>query len=209
MQQQTEILLKKLEGKQTIDTIAEALHMRKTSALNIIAKLKKKRYLKTSGGGRQKRIYTIATKTFDEENGMFAVINKYAKTKIIAPYRHVVYGKYGPEDAIIDAILLKDIRTLQAALWLFNHLKDWKQLSERAKIMHCETIVGALYDFSRKTIKTRKMPEHIYGSLLRRRTAQKLFIIRNLQTDDAEIKEIEKRWNVSIPFSEKEREEMR
>ena len=55
-------LLKKLEGLQTIDTIAEILNIKKTSALNLVSKLKKEKHLTKTGGGKQKRIYKITTK---------------------------------------------------------------------------------------------------------------------------------------------------
>lgn len=201
-------LLKKLEGKHTVETVAEILGVRRQSALNILTRLKKKQFVRTTGGRQQKRIYTIATKRFEKENGMFAVINRYARTKVVPSFRHIIYGQYSPENALIDAILLKDIRTLSASLYLFNHIKNWEKLHSLAKKYNLESMVGALYDFSRKTIKTRRMTEKMYKALSRKKTKEKVFIIPGLKTDNVVIKKIEDNWNVFIPLSKREQEEL-
>ena len=79
---QNELLLK-LEGLQTVETTAEALNIKKQSALNIISRLKKQGYVTKSGGNRQKRLYKItARKQRKRDQGMFDIINKYSKMKL-------------------------------------------------------------------------------------------------------------------------------
>lgn len=202
-------LLKQLEGKQTIDTIVQMIGLKKASALNLISRLKKEGYVKTEGGGKQKRIYTISSKKVIEENGIFTVINRYSKIKVIPSFVHVVHGKYRPEDALIDAILLKDFRTLQAALYLFNHITDWSRLHFLSKKRGIEAIVGALYDSARQIIKTRRMPFKMRNSLFKKRPPKKEEIIKGLHTDDFQLKKVEDIWNIIIPFSKKDRVEMK
>ena len=194
--------LKLLRGKHTIDSVAEEMGITKDSAANLISKLKKEGYVKTDGGGRQKRIYTISTRKEVEGKGMFDIINKYSKIKIIPAFKHVAYGKYTVENAIVDAIKTKDFRTIQASLYLFNHVKNWKRLHELAKKNDLEQEVGALYDLARIHIKTRKMPENIRKSM--KKIDKKKTLIRGLRTDDKNIKKINKEWNVELPFSKKD-----
>lgn len=201
-------LLKKLEGKHTVDTIMQATGLTKASALNYITQLKKQGYLKTSGGGRQKRIYTISTKQFTRGAGMFTILNKYAKNPVVPAFQHIVHGNYGPEHAFVDALLLKDFRILQQSLYILDHIKKWKLLHALAKKHNMEPIVGALYDFARITIKTRRMPDTMRNSLVKKRPKIRIEIISGLRTNDSVIKKISDYWNVELPFSAKDKEDM-
>jgi len=201
-------LLKKLEGKHTVNSLMAVTHLTKASALNFIAHLKKLRYLKTSGGGRQKRIYTISPKQFTEGTGMFTIINAYAKNPVVPAFQHIVHGNYGSENAFIDALLLKDFRILQQSLYILNHIKKWKLLHALAKKHNIEPIVGALYDFARIAIKTRRMPDTMRNSLIKKRPKKRIEIIPALRTNDKEIKSISDYWNVELPFSINDKEDM-
>ncbi len=194
-------LLKKIEGKHTVESLMAVTHLTKASVLNFIAQLKKQGYLKTSGGGKQKRIYTISQKQFTEGVGMFTYINKYAKNPVVPAFQHIVHGTYGPEYAFIDALLLKDFRILQQSLYILNHIKKWKLLHAIAQKHTVEPIVGALYDFARIAIKTRRMPDTMRNSLIKKIPKKRTEIIPALRTNDKEIKSISDYWNVELPFS--------
>ncbi|HLC65676.1 MAG TPA: hypothetical protein VJI46_06155 [Candidatus Nanoarchaeia archaeon] len=202
-------ILKRIEGKQTADTIAKSLGIKQESALNLIARLKKQGFVATEGGGRQKRIYSISTRRIPAENGMFAVINRHAKAKVVPEFIHTVHGRYGPEGAIIDAIKLGDIRVLQGSLYLFNHIKDWTRLHALARKHNVEAILGALYDLTRKVIKARKMPIKMRKALLVKRPKKLIELIRGLRTDSKWIGEISAEWGVKLPFSARDVEEMK
>src|SRR3989338_434514 len=153
-------LLQLLEGLHTVETVADALKIKKQSALNLLAKLKKQQYLTVSGGGRQKRLYKITqTKQRPRVPGMFDIINKYSPMKLNPWYDHQVHGKYGPEEALVDAIQTQSFRAILASMRLFGHISNWPRLYYLAKQKNCWQKVGALYDVAKLFFKVKKMPE--------------------------------------------------
>ncbi|MDP3727926.1 MAG: hypothetical protein Q8R18_00585 [bacterium] len=203
-----EEFLRKAEGLQTLDTLVEDFHLRRGSVLNTLSKLKKEGYIQTMGGGKQKRIYKISQKVIPQENGMFTLINHYSKIKLRPSFVHVVHGKYGPENALIDALQEKDFRLLQSSLWLFGHITNWKRLHALAKEKHFEPVIGALYDTARVVLRTRRMPENIYNSLLRKKKKKYIVILPHLQTNDERLLKIQKKWHVIIPLAKADLEDM-
>ena len=190
-------LLKKLEGLQTIETVAEALKIGKQSALNLLSKLKKEGYVTTRGGGKRKRLYKITTvKQRVREPGMFDIINRYSPMKLNPWYDHQVHGEYGPEEALVDAIGTGSFRAILASMRLFNHIKDWSKLYSLAKKKGCWQKVGALYDVAKMHFKVKKMPDTYRGYEFRK----KQYLIRDYPTKEGALKEIGKKWNVAIPF---------
>src|SRR3989338_1001322 len=126
--------LKAIEGLQTIETVADALNLKKQSALNLISRLKRQGYVTVSGGRQQKRLYKItARKQRKRDLGMFDIINKYSTMKLAPWYDHQVHGHYGPEEALIDAIQTQSFRVILASMKLFNHITDWPKLYKLAK----------------------------------------------------------------------------
>ncbi|MFC1800707.1 hypothetical protein ACFLYT_01490 [Nanoarchaeota archaeon] len=197
-----EEVLKKLEGKQTVETVAEKLGVSRESAVNLMSKLRKEGFVETSGGGKQKRIYTISTKKFTKkEPGMFDIINKYSKIKVRPMFIHEAHGIYLPENALADAINTHDLRVILSSLNLFNHIKNWHKLCKAVE--GYERITGALYDLAKNYIKVRKMPANIRTYL--KNKGKK--IIKEPRKHD--FKEIEKEWGVVLPFSKEDMEELR
>jgi len=194
-------LLQKLEGLQTVETVAEALNIKKQSALNLISKLKKEGYVKTSGGRHQKRLYKITTrKQRKRDYGMFDIINKYSAMKLAPWYDHQVHGKYGPEEALVDAIQTQSFRAILASMRLFNHINDWPRLYKLAREKNCWQQIGALYDVSRKYFKVRKMPLQYLKH--KERKWRKLTQLKKVN-----FSAIAKKWHVYIPFNEKDMRE--
>ena len=204
-----EEFLRKVEGIQTLDSLKDILHMKRGSILNRLSKLREEGYVKSMGGAKQKRLYKISQKVIPKENGMFTLINHYSKIKLHSYFIHNVHGKYTPEDALIDALQEKDFRLLQSSLWLFNHITDWKRLHKLAKEKDLEPVIGALYDTARVVLRTRKMPENIYKSLLRKKTKKNRVILQHLQTNDPRLLEIQKKWHVIIPLAKADLEDMK
>ncbi|MFH1212166.1 MAG: hypothetical protein V1659_04550 [Candidatus Woesearchaeota archaeon] len=149
-------------GKYTSETFAEKNNLSPQSALNLLSKLKKQGFVHTSGGGRQKRIYTITKTPKTEPNGFFHMINRYSPEKIVPYFDHYVHGKYAVEQAIIDGLRLqkenKDARIRSAMLHLFRHITSWKRLFELAKKNSIEDDIRRLYAEARSKTKCRKMP---------------------------------------------------
>lgn len=188
-------LLKKIKGLRTIEELREMLKLKRQTVLNKISQLKKQGYLTVSGGRQQKRIYKITTYKQTKSKGMFDIINKHSRIKVFPLFKHVTYGDYSEENALIDAIKLKNRRTLLAALSLFNHINQWKKLSLLAKKHKVQVQLGCLYDLARTAIKTRKMPKNIYSSLKSKKSRK----IVKISPEKSNI--IDKEWNCQIPFS--------
>ncbi len=188
--------LRKIEGLQTLETVAKALNIKTQSALNLISKLKKQQYATVKGGGRKIRLYKITLiKQLPREEGMFDILNKYnPKFKLNPWYDHQVHGKYTVEDVIVDAIKTESFRAILATLRLFNHVTDWKRLYQLAKENDCWQKVGALYDVARMFIKVRKMPEKYKHNKFKK--WQFFTILRKKN-----FTEISNKWRVFIPFN--------
>jgi len=186
---------KMLEGRQTLETISAITKLKKTSSLNLISKLKKAHYLVKTGGGKQKRIYIISQRKIFPRNGMFEILNKYAKEKIIPPFNHIAHSKYKIEDAVIDLMLLKNTRVNINIFPLFNHIKDWNYLYNLSKRKNIARNVGLFYDIARQIKKTRKMPENIYKRFLNSENYMPYKI------SGSDFKELEKKWRLKVPFN--------
>lgn len=190
-------VLWKIEGLQTVETAAEALDMTRQSALNLLSKLKKEGYVTTSGGGRQKRLYKITIiKQRERRRGMFDIINKYSPMKLAPWFDHQAHGKYGPEEALIDALETQSFRAILASMRLFNHIRDWPRLYKLAAKKGCWQKVGALYDAARLYFRVRKMPERYTRSKFKK----KIYLIKTYPTKEEKFFPIEDKWKVSIPF---------
>lgn len=146
--------------KHTIETFAKQQGLTRQSAINKLSKLKKQGYAQVSGGGEQKRIYTISKTKQKETNGFFDILNKYSREKISPYFKHQVIGRYDTEKAIIDGLQLKqNIRLRHAMYHLFRHIKDWKLLFDLAKKNKVTNKLYSLYCEAKKNVKVRKLPK--------------------------------------------------
>ena len=192
-----EELLLKLEGLHTVETAAEALGIKKQSALNLISRLKKQDYVSTSGGNRQKRLYKItARKQRKRDIGMFDIINKHSPMKILPWYDHQVHGEYGPEEALIDAVQTQSFRVILASMRLFGHITDWHKLHSLAEEKDCWQKVGALYDVAKLYFRVKKMPLRYQNQ----KFIKKQYLIKKYNTTEKMYNPIKSKWNVEIPF---------
>jgi len=147
------------EGKYTVETFSKEKNLTRQSAINLLSKLKKSGLVTISGGGKQKRIYTITKVPQKQTNGLYDILNKYSPEKLVPKFKHIVKGKYTIENALIDSILIGDKRTLDAATHLFRHISSWKRLFDLAKKHKVEKKLYDLYFIARKTTKVKKMPK--------------------------------------------------
>ncbi len=187
-----ESTLNKISGRQTIEFIAKKLSINLQSAINLVSRLRKKGYVLTQGGGKQPRIYTIATKIIKKKGiGVFDIINKYSKIKVYPLFEHKVIGKYHIEDAIIDAIKINDNRVLVAMLPLFNHVKKWTYIHEKAKKYKVSNKLCMLYEAARLVVKVRKMPKNMKNSLLSGKKDKKC----------VNIEQLNRKWKTNYKFN--------
>lgn len=191
--------IKKLEGKQTVDTASEILNLTRQSTINLLSKLKKQGHVTVTGGGKQKKIYTIKTRKINKENkGMFDILNKYSKEKINPFFIHEPHFEYKVEHAIVDLIELNDIRILINMPPLFNQVKNWHLLYSLGKKRKLNKQIGAMYDVSRQLTKVRKMPDNVRSLMLKNKSE------KNFSRSSNTFTEIEKEWNVNIPFNKED-----
>ena len=194
-------LAKKLDGLNTLQMVMKKLNVRKSTTIKIISMLRKEGFVETSGGGKQPRLYKISPIRIagKEFLGMYDVLNKYSKVKIVEPFKHkVVDRKLSVEETIPMAIKDGNFRVILASLGLFNFVKNWSKLRYYAKKYDAMRKVGALYDVARLYIKTRKMDERTMESLLKEK-GKKEFIVKPLKSKD--FREIGKKWRVYLPFN--------
>jgi len=201
MEKSIEGILNKLEGLSTIELIAKKLNLKKNTAIKKIHELKKLGYVETSGGGKQPRLYRISRiKTQKIGNpGLYDVINKNSPIKLVKPYEHRVVGRsISIEEAIVLAVKSENFRLILASLALFNKVKTWSKLYELAKRENVRRKTGALYELTRKIMRARKMDDKTQKLLLSAKHEKK-DIIAGMHSED--FKDIEKKWNVHIPFN--------
>ena len=191
--------VKKLEGLQTVESIAEALKVNKRTATNIISKLRKRGYVEYYSAGRNKRIYKIGIikSKFKGEKGLYDIVNKYSKIKVQEPYKHIIHGKkLAIEEALVLALKSQNFKLILASLNLFAHIKNWKLLNNLAKKNKLQRQVGALYDVTKQFIKVKRMDKRTRNSMLKGKGNKYIY-------DKIKIKEffdIAKKWRIGIPF---------
>lgn len=195
----TKDLLKKIEGIHSIESIATAMHVNKNKAVYYVYRLRKQGYVKTRKNSKNKRIYYIS---FDNKLGgksYIDIINQYSPIKVSSSQDYKIYGKISLEETLIFAIKSKNLRIILASLALFKKIKNWEELYKLAKTNKVKRKIGALYDLSRKIIKTRKMTKRFRKNSLPQRNEKYEFLVDNLKSED--FKEIEKFWRVYLPFN--------
>ncbi|MFH0870666.1 MAG: hypothetical protein V1866_06450 [archaeon] len=194
-------LLRRLEGLHTIETLAKALGMGRQSAINFASRLRKQGYLSSSGGGKQPRFYKItARKQRERVPGMFDILNKHSPQKLSPWYDHQVHGRYGVEEALVDAVKTGSFRAILASLSLFNHVKDWPRLHRLADDNGCWQKVGALYDAARMHLRVKRMPERYRNISGKEYEWVKLTSLENRDN----FSDVQQKWHVYIPFNEKD-----
>lgn len=202
-------LAKKLEGLQTVDSIAKNLSVDRKTAINYIWNLRKNGFVETLYGKRKIRMYKISPLRPIKSGypGLYEFLNQHSKIKIYPPYINRVYDhKPTAEEIIVKAVQTGDFRTILSALNLFNKINDWALLSELSKKENVGRKIGALYDAARTVIRVRRMDERIRRSLLKSRIGNK-FIVKNARTKD--LNNIEKIWNICLPFNKADLEAYR
>lgn len=202
----TEILLKRLEGIQTINSVRSILNINKKKAIYYVHRLRKKGYVKTKKLSSNKRVYNISFENRLRGISYYEIINKNSPIKITAPSIYKIYGKVPSfEETLIFAIKTQSLRIIIASLALFRKIDNWPELYKLAKKNHIERQVGALYDLSRKIIKTRRMTKRFRDNALPDKSMAFKYIIPGLKSKD--FKEIEKIWRIYLPFNKEDLED--
>lgn len=192
--------VKKLWGLQTAESVMKILKIKKRTAINYISKLRKKGYVEYYSAGRKKRIYRIGAikSRFNENEGVYGIINKYSKIKVNEPHKYIIHGrKIKPEEALVLALKTQNFKLILASLSLFNHIKNWKLLNQFAEKYNLQRQVGALYYLAKLFIRTRRMDIRTRKSMLKGKGNR--YIYNRVKTKD--FFDIAKKWKVEIPFN--------
>lgn len=203
---ETNELLPKLAGIQTIESIMDILKINRRMAIYYIHSLRKKGYVKTKRLSSNKRVYHVSIENKLGGKSYYDFINQYSPIKISTPVIHKIYGKEpSMEETLIYAIKTKSLRTILASLALFKKISNWGELYHLAKENHLERQVGALYDLARQIIRVRKMTRRFRNNSLPKKKYKFDYIIQGLNSND--FKNIEKVWKIYLPFNKKDLEE--
>ena len=197
---ETELLLKKLEGVQTIDSATNILKTSKDKTIYYLFRLRKEGYVKTKRLSNNKRVYNISFENKLKGTSYFEIINKYSPVKISTPITYKIYGKTPSlEETLIYAIKTGSLRTILASLALFKKITDWSELYQLSKKNRIERQVGALYDLAKKIMRVRSMPDRFRNNALPNKDYNFEYTIPGLMSKD--FKDIEETWKIYLPFN--------
>ena len=197
---ETELLLKKLDGVQTIDSASNILKTSKDKAIYYLFRLRKEGYIKTKRLSNNKRVYNVSFENKLKGTSYFEIINKYSPVKIATPITYKIYGKDPSlEETLVYAIKTGSLRTILASLALFRKINNWSELYKLAKKNRIKRQVGALYDLAKKIMKVRRMPDRFKNNALPKKESNFEYTIPGLMSKD--FKDIEKKWKIYLPFN--------
>lgn len=200
MRKDVKYKFEKIEGVHTVESVMTLLDIDRIKAVKLLSLLRKKGYIKTKRLSNNKRVYDISIKNKLGGISYIDVLNKNSPIKIRDNESYTIYGKeISLEEALIFAIKKKSFRQILASLALFKKINNWPLLYKLSKTENLERQIGALYDLSRKIMKTRKMSQRFKNLVLPKKNAEYLYIIKGLNSRD--FKDIEKKWKIYIPFN--------
>ncbi len=194
-------IAKRLEGLQTVGSIAKNLGIDRRTAINYVWKLRGEGFVETIYGKRKIRMYKISPLKPNRLGypGLYEYLNQNSKIKIYPPYVERIYDhKPTADEMIVKAIKTADLRTILSSLALFNKVRSWKMLSQIAKKELIGRKIGALYDAAKSIIRVRRMDERTRKALLNSKIQDK-HIVKYARTKD--LNHIEMEWKVYLPFN--------
>ena len=195
----TELLLKKLEGIQTVDSASRILRTNKDKAIYYLYRLRKAGYVKTKRLSDNRRVYHISFENRLKGTSYFEIINRYSPVKIATPILYKIYGKDpGLEETLVYAIRTGSLRTILASLALFRKIADWGGLYRLAKKNRIERHVGALYDLARRIMRVRRMPDRFRNNALPQQASYVEYTMPRFMSED--FKDIGETWKIHLPF---------
>ena len=194
-------IINKIGEISTIKDIEKKLNIKRVTAINYVHLLRKNGLIKTWYKRDKSRLYIIKklAKPIIGNESFYDIINKYSPMKLAFRSNYRVIGrKIGVEEAIIRAIETKHPKVILASLALFNHLNDWPLLLKLSKKYNVRRKVGALYELTKTFMRIRRIDKRTLKALLKAKNEPK-FIVDNFKTKD--FKDIEKKWNIFLPFN--------
>ncbi len=199
----TVVLLQKLSGIQTIESVMDALHVSKARAVYYVHRLRTEGYVKTKHTKSKKRVYSISWEHRLGGTSYYDILNEHSPVKVVAPEKHFVYGKVlTVEETIVFALKSGSVRTILSALALFKDVSDWSLLYALAKKEGLRRQVGALYDVARSVLRVRRMTKRFRTNALPSKKDSYEDILPSLNSlHSRDFRSIEAVWKVRIPLN--------
>ncbi len=196
----TEALLKKLEGVQTVQSVMLLLKVSRKKAIQLVYQLRKKGYVKTGRRSDGTRVYSISFENRMKGTSYYDIINKHSPFKVAASEVYTVHGRRPSlEEALVFAVKTRSLRTIIASLALFQKIEEWSRLYRFAKQARILRHIGALYDVSRRIMRTRKMTKRFRNNSLPKKNDKFEYLVDKLKSND--FPDIEKKWKIYVPFN--------
>ena len=193
-------IAKELEGLQTVNSIAKQLNVDRRTSINYAWALRKKGFLENVYGGRVK-LYRI-NPLIKRKTGysFYELLNKYSKVKLAVREDYIIHSEREPsvEEILVRAVKNDNFRVVLASLGLFNKIRSWSRLYKFAKNYNVRRKIGALYDVAREIIRVRRMDDKTRKLLLNAKNEERYIISR---FKSKSFQDIEKKWNIYIPFN--------
>ena len=193
-------IAKELEGLQTVNSIAKQLNVDRRTSINYAWALRKKGFLENVYGGRVK-LYRI-NPLIKRKTGysFYELLNKYSKVKLAVREDYIIHSEKEPsvEEILVRAVKNDNFRVVLASLGLFNKIRSWSRLYKFAKNYNVRRKIGALYDVAREIIRVRRMDDKTRKWLLNAKN-EEIYIIPRFKSKS--FQDIEKKWNIFIPFN--------
>lgn len=205
----TNELIEKVNGVQTIESIKSTLNVDRTRAIYLIYRLRKRGYVITKQDSNNSRIYFISRQNKLGGTSYIDIINENSPVKLSSSEVYKIYGRpVSIEETIIYALKTHRLRYILASLGLYKKIRDWVELYRLAKKNDLVREVGALYDLVWNTFpRIKKMSRFFKHWALLKTEPNFRFIIPNLKSKD--FSSIEEKWKVFIPFSSEDLKEYR
>lgn len=196
----SEVLLKHLEGVQSVKSVTALLGVSRKKAIQLVYQLRKKGYVKTKRRSDNTRVYSISFENRLGGVSYYDIINEHSPVKVATPRTFLIYGKKPSlEEALVFAVKSGSLRMVLASLALFRKIHDWPELYRLAKLNDVARQVGALYDLSRRLFRTRRLFKRFERNALPKKSDKYVYIIEGLRSDF--FSEIERKWKVYLPFN--------
>lgn len=192
-------IARKVEGLQTVNSLARLLGVGSRTAANYACLLRKAGFLTTAYGGRKIRIYRINPLPRKERGySFYALLNKYSKVKLAVRQDYFIYAPKEPsvEEILARAVAREQFRVILASLGLFNKVKNWARLKKFSDRYGVGRKIGALYGVAKTCMRVRRMDERTRRGLHK---GKKGYICPGVKSKH--FQDIEKEWGVFIPLN--------
>ncbi len=192
-------LARKVEGLQTVSSLAKICKIGKRTAVNYSSLLRKAGYLTTAYGGRKIRIYRVTSLPRKERGySFYALLNRYSRVKLAVKQQYFIYAEKEPcvEEILVRAVASESFRVVLASLGLFNKIRNWSRLKKFADMYGVGRKIGALYDVAKTVMKIRRIDQRTRKGLKNGKGGYIIPLVKSKH-----FQTIEKYWGVFIPFN--------